>query len=124
MLLEDVEGRHPDLRRRRHEADAVRAVVREQARALTRGSASPLGDRGDGRRPVRRWHRQVVRARSTGAVRALPAVVARGASDVLLGGWSRSPTGCRAESWCHLDVRDDNLLLRADGTRGASSTGA
>jgi aminoglycoside phosphotransferase (APT) family kinase protein len=111
IVLEDVEGTHPNL------SDpavwnAAREVVRAQTCALTPDPVRLPCD--DVAATVRRWH---------GAIAAIDPVV-RGK----LPHWWRQeePTLLRRlesladrmppESWCHFDVRDDNMLVRDDGT--------
>jgi hypothetical protein len=111
IVLEDVDGTHPNLS---DPAlwDAARDLVRAQTRALTPDPVHLECD--DVAATVRRWH---------AAIAAIDPVV-RGK----LPHWWRQeePTLLRrlgslaermpSESWCHFDVRDDNMLVRADGT--------
>jgi hypothetical protein len=114
LLLDDVEGRHPDLDDPA-DAGAVRSVVREQARSLsTAASAIPVATE-DAARRVRRWHDLIVGARDDAAARAaLPAWWHRDA-EALLARIAALADRVAVTAWCHLDVRDDNLLLRPDG---------
>lgn len=112
LLLEDVDGHHPDLDDRAQNA-AVRRVVREQARELADAAQRIAVEAEDMAAAVRRWH-GVVSAALGDARDALPTWwLSRG--DELLDRISaladRMPTG----AWCHFDVRDDNLLVRPDG---------
>lgn len=111
LLLDDVEGRHPDL----HDDgdhEAVRSAVVEQSRELT---PDPLRlDVPDMSATVTRWHRAVVRALDEG-IATFPAWFLA-ERDVLLGRLESLVARMPAESWVHLDVRDDNCLLRADGS--------
>ncbi|PZF81472.1 aminoglycoside phosphotransferase family protein [Jiangella anatolica] len=114
LLLEDVDGRPPDLADP-HGVDeaAVRATVERQARELT---PAPAG---------------------TPAIRRLPDVAERwrerwadlaGAPDHVLPPWTAGrvaelyrrvatlPERLTTESLCHWDVREDNLLIRPDGS--------
>ena len=111
LLLDDVDGRHPDLD---DDADAaaVRAVLVGQARELTPDPVR-LGV-ADMAVSAARWHRRVERALDSDPtlfpdwfVREREAVLARVAS---------LPGRMPSESWVHLDVRDDNLLVRPDGS--------
>jgi serine/threonine protein kinase len=114
LLLEDVEGRHPDLDDP-SDAAAVRAVVRQQAQALSTSARSVPVDTEHMAARVRRWHRMIVDARTHDAAR-----------DALPGWWRRDEAALldriaaladriSVAAWCHLDVRDDNLLIRPDG---------
>ena len=111
IVLDDVEGRHPDLSDP-VTLDAARAVVRAQSRELTpdpvRLEGESLAD------SVRRWHAIVAAARPE-VVELLPAWWLDRADELLARIWSLS-TRVPPESWCHLDVRDDNLLQRPDGS--------
>jgi hypothetical protein len=111
LLLDDVEGRHPDLHDDTDIAATAQVLV-AQARELTpdpvRLDVPTMAD------SVARWHDRVEKAldrdpsmfpswfvsESREMLRRLGSLVARMPSD----------------SWVHLDIRDDNLLVRADGS--------
>ena len=112
MLLEDVDGRHPDLDVAA-EADAVRAAVREQAQALAT-SGSSLGIEGENLADrVRRWHRQISSGQD-GARAALPQWWLRD-EQALSARVASLADRVAVDAWCHFDIRDDNLLIRPDG---------
>ena len=111
LLLDDVEGRHPDLSDPMT-LSAARAVVRAQSRELTPDPVRLEGESLAG--SVRRWHGTIAAAGSE--VRALlPAWWLDRSDELLARIWSLSER-LPEESWCHLDVRDDNLLQRPDGS--------
>jgi serine/threonine protein kinase len=111
LVLEDVDGTHPDL------SDpavwsAACAVVRAQTDALTPDPVHLECD--DVAATVRRWH---------GAIAAIDPVVRgklphwwRQEEPTLLRRLASLSDRMPAESWCHFDVRDDNMLVRTDGT--------
>jgi aminoglycoside phosphotransferase (APT) family kinase protein len=111
IVLEDVEGTLPDLTDPAV-MDAARDVVRTQTRTLT---PDPLRlPRDDVAATVRRWH---------GAIAAVDPVVRaklphwwRQEEPKLLARLATLPDRVPAESWCHFDVRDDNMLARPDGS--------
>ncbi|RIQ13716.1 phosphotransferase family protein [Jiangella rhizosphaerae] len=112
LLLEDVDGRPPDLADP-HGADAsvVRDLVERQARELT---PSPMGA------TLRRMPEMAAIWRGRWAELA-------GAPDGVLPPWTAGrirdlyrrvatlPERLTTESLCHWDVREDNLLIRPDG---------
>jgi hypothetical protein len=114
LLLDDIEGRHPDLDDPA-DADAVRAVVRRQARALSAAaSAIPVATEDMAAR-VGRWHRTIVDSATHAAARAaLPHWWHRDEA-ALLERIAALAERIAVTAWCHLDVRDDNLLIRPDG---------
>ncbi|MBB5787618.1 phosphotransferase family protein [Jiangella mangrovi] len=117
LLLDDVDGRPPDLADPGGaDALAVRDLVERQARELT---PSPMGGQG-----VR-------------SLRSLPAMAEiwrgrwaelAGAPDGILPPWTAGrirdlyrrvatvPGRLTTETLCHWDVREDNLLIRHDGS--------
>lgn len=114
LLLDDVEGHHPDLDDA-DEANAVRLVVREQAQALSAAAHAIPVDTEHMAARVMRWHRMIVDAGTLDAAR-----------DALPGWWHRDESALleriaaladriAISAWCHLDIRDDNLLIRPDG---------
>lgn len=111
LLLDDVDGGHPDLDDD-VDMEAVRVALVAQAAELT---PDPVGLPGpDLAQSAERWHRRVLRALDDDPthfpdwfVSERTAVLARLAS---------LPERLPPESWVHLDVRDDNLLVRPDGT--------
>ncbi len=111
LLLEDVDGTHPNLSDPAV-ADAARDVVRAQTRALT---PDPLRlECDDVAATVRRWH---------AAIAAIDPVVRgklphwwRQEEPKLLRRLGSLPDRMPPETWCHFDVRDDNMLVRTDGT--------
>lgn len=111
LLLGDIHGRYPDLNDQ-DEADAVWATVEHQSREL---SPAPSGLEirtlpGILRRFLERW-RQLMDAPDSG----LPSWVAHRA-DELDHRMSTLPQRVPITSLCHWDVRDDNVLIRPDGT--------
>lgn len=114
LLLDDVEGRHPDLDDPA-DADAVRGVVRAQARSLSDAAGSIPVATEDMAARVRRWHDLVAGATEHEAARAaLPAWWHRD-EPALLARIAALADRISVAAWCHLDVRDDNLLIRPDG---------
>jgi hypothetical protein len=112
LLLEDVEGRHPDLDVPA-EMDAVRQVVRTQAAELA-GAASSIAVSGeDMAGKVRRWLARVVSADDAERAALPPWWSAR--EDEVLGRVQALAARLPTDAWCHFDVRDDNLLVRPDG---------
>ena len=110
LLLDDVDGRHPDLHDDRDVA-AVNAAIVAQARELT---PDPVRlDVPDMAQATARWHRRVVRELDRDPTQFPGWCVAE--SDAVLARLASLPDRMPAESWVHLDIRDDNLLVRADG---------
>ena len=111
LLLDDVDGRHPDLHDAR-DVEAVRRALVDQARELT---PDPVAlDVIDMESTANRWASRV-----KDAVERRPDFFPLwfiDGYDVL--GDRLASLGSRmpAESWTHLDIRDDNLLVRHDGT--------
>lgn len=107
FLLEDVPGRHPD----GSDEDAVWAVVTAQAAELTPAPVDilTLGDRITARW-LPRWAELM-----TDPARYLPAWCAPRAGEYAARVRSL-PDRLEPESLCHWDVRDDNVLVRADGS--------
>ena len=111
LVLEDVDGTHPNL------SDpavwnCAREVVRAQTRALTPDPVRLPCD--DVAATVRRWH---------GAIAAIDPVVRgklphwwRQEEPALLRRLASLADRMPPESWCHFDIRDDNMLVRADGS--------
>lgn len=111
LLLDDVDGRHPDLH---DEADiaAVRDVLVAQARELT---PDPVRlDVPDMAASTARWHRRVQRSLDADPTLFPAWFVAE--RDAVLQRLESLPARMPAESWVHLDIRDDNLLVRPDRT--------
>lgn len=114
LLLEDVDGRPPDLADP-HGADAtvVRELVGRQARELT---PAPPGVSDNRRLPemAERWRERW--AELAGAPdHVLPPWMA-GQIAQLYRRVATLPERLTAEALCHWDVREDNLLVRPDGT--------
>lgn len=111
LLLDDVDGRHPDLHDDADIAATARVLV-AQAAELT---PDPIGlDVPSMADSVARWNRRVERALADDPT-MFPDWFAAEPDDVLrrLGSLeARMPS----DSWVHLDVRDDNLLVRGDGS--------
>ena len=110
LLLDDVEGRHPDLDVSR-ELDAVREVVRDQSLTLTASDIGVATEDVPGR--IFRWHRSISLAEDSMRV-GLPEWWVREELSVMARIASLAER-VGNEAWCHFDVRDDNLLVRADG---------
>ena len=110
LLLEDVEGRHPDLTDAATAA-AVWDAVTAQARELTPAPAglriSTLAD--NARKWAQRW-----RLVAEEPARYLPDWAAPQAG-ALLARVLALPGRLAGESLCHWDIRNDNLLIRPDG---------
>lgn len=115
MLLTDIEGRFPDLSAPgTADAAAVWRAVTAQSIELTPPSVR-LPDLGSVAQTAQRylevWQSEIVAAPRRylpgWAVRQLPALVAR-VIDL--------PARLPSETLCHWDVREDNLLVRADGS--------
>ena len=110
IVLEDVDGTLPDLTVPAV-MDAAREVVRDQTRSLT---PDPLRlPRDDVAATVRRWH---------AGISAIDPVVRgklphwwRQEEPTLLRRLATLADRMPSDSWCHFDVRDDNMLVRADG---------
>lgn len=111
LLLEDVDGHHPDLNDP-EQADAVWSAVATQSTELTPPPAGPavttLADN------ARRWASGWATV-AADPVRFLPDWAAARADEL-----HRRATALAdrlpVESLCHWDVRNDNLLIRPDGT--------
>lgn len=111
LLLDDVEGRHPDLDDERDLA-AVREAVISQSAELT---PDPLGLRvPDLAEGAARWARRTARALERDPSHFPAWFVAE--SEALLARLGSLPDRLPPESWIHLDVRDDNVLVRPDGS--------
>jgi Ser/Thr protein kinase RdoA (MazF antagonist) len=111
LLLDDVDGRHPDLHDDRDVA-AVNAAILAQARELT---PDPVRlDVPDMAQATARWHRRVVRELDRDPSQFPAWFVAE--SDSVLGRLASLPDRMPGDSWVHLDIRDDNLLVRPDGS--------
>jgi serine/threonine protein kinase len=111
LVLEDVEGTHPNLSEPAVR-DNARDLVRAQSRALTPDPVQLECD--DVAATVRRWH---------SAIAAIDPVVRgklphwwRQEEPTLLGRLSSLADRMPPESWCHFDIRDDNMLVRTDGS--------
>lgn len=111
LLLDDVPGGHPDL-----DDDADMAAVREalvsQAAELTPDPVALPGP--DLAASAGRWHRRVARALDEDPTHFPAWFVAE--REAVLGRLGSLPDRLPPESWVHLDVRDDNLLVRPDGS--------
>lgn len=110
IVLEDVDGATPDLGDPEHLA-AARDTVRRQSRELT---PDPLGLDGETLAgSAARWHGVLVSAAPE--VRATLPVWWREREDELLARVGGLADRVPSEAWCHLDIRDDNLVRRPDG---------
>jgi aminoglycoside phosphotransferase len=111
VLLADVEGVHPDLDDPKHAA-AVWSMVEAQARELTPPPADlHIDTAADG---ARRWAEGWA-AMTSDPGAFLPAWAVRRVDELhhrVAGVPDRLPDDCL----CHWDVRNDNLLLRPDGS--------
>ncbi|MFN8156789.1 MAG: phosphotransferase [Candidatus Nanopelagicales bacterium] len=111
MLLDDVEGAFPDLDDDRDMAVVHEAVV-AQCAELT---PDPVGLQGpDLAESAVRWHRLVERTIDEDPSHFPGWFVSE--RDAVLARLASLPDRLPAESWVHLDVRDDNLLVRPDGS--------
>lgn len=113
LLLEDVDGRPPDLTDPRGaDATAVRDLVERQARELT---PSPPGTT-TLRLPemAERWRERW--AELAGAPDGILPPWMAGRIATLYGRVAVLPERLAGESLCHWDVREDNLLIRPDGS--------
>ena len=111
ILLEEVDGRHPDLEDRA-QAEAVWSTVATQTHELTPPPAGLVIDTlADN---ARRW------AGGWSTMTADPSAYlpewAIDRCDELHGRVTTLPERLPVESLCHWDVRNDNLLVRRDGT--------
>lgn len=112
LLLEHVDGRFPDLDED-GDFDALASAMAEQAKELT---PAPIGVPGNAlmsnnaRRWLERW--QVIKAYPDSY---LPTWAAARV-DELFGRVEGLPQQLPPESLCHCDGRDDNALIRPDGT--------
>jgi aminoglycoside phosphotransferase (APT) family kinase protein len=111
LLLDDVEGEHPDLDDDTDMA-AVRAALVAQAAELTPDPVALPGP--DLAASAARWHRRVARALDEDPSHFPGWFVAE--RDAVLARLASLPGRLPPESWVHLDVRDDNLLVRPDGS--------
>ena len=110
LLLDHIDGRHPDLGdpvEYRAAADLVAAQVAELTPAPT-VDATPLAE--TARRWARRWNDV-----AADPARYLPPWAAARAEE-LIARVRRLPDRLSPLSLCHFDIRDDNLLIRPDGT--------
>jgi aminoglycoside phosphotransferase (APT) family kinase protein len=110
LLLEHVDGRHPDLGGtldHRAAAELIAAQVAELTPPPAAG-ATPLAE--SARRWARRWN-----TIAADPADYLPAWAAARA-DEMLARVRRLPDRLPPQTLCHFDVRDDNLLVRPDGT--------
>lgn len=110
LLLEDIDGRHPDLSTE-GDTDGVWATVARQARELT---PPPHGLRvltlaDSVERWADSWDRIV-----TGTA-CLPSWAGERV-DALRARVTGLPDRLPVEALCHWDIRDDNLLVRVDGS--------
>jgi aminoglycoside phosphotransferase (APT) family kinase protein len=111
IVLEDVEGHHPNLSDRAV-MDAARRVVRAQSRELTPNPLRVESETLAG--SVHRWYDEIA-----GVGPAVHPLLPRwwlAHETDLLARIATLPARLPAESWCHFDVRDDNLLVRPDGS--------
>lgn len=111
LLLDDVDGAHPDL----HD-DAAVAAVRDalvaQARELT---PDPVRlDVMDLAATIARWTRRTRRGLADDPTLFPDWFVVE--QDLVLARLDSFPDRLPPETWVHFDVRDDNLLRRPDGT--------
>ena len=111
LVLEDVEGHHPNLSDPA-QIGAAREVIRAQSRELTpdpvRIESETLGA------SVSRWLEEI-RGVDEHVHELLPRWwLAHEAG--LLARLATLPDRLPGECWCHLDIRDDNLLVRPDGS--------
>lgn len=111
LVLTDVDGAHPDLDDPAVVA-AVREVVRLQTAELTPGRIRT--DEPDLAATAGRWSK-AIHASHPDVRRVLPPWWHQD-QDRLLARVAALPAMLPTESFCHLDVRDDNLLVRRDGT--------
>jgi serine/threonine protein kinase len=111
IVLEDVDGRHPDLN---DPADlaAARIVVRRQTAELTPNPVAT--DEPDLTATARRWSDEIQAASSES--RSLLPAWWRDHEPELLERVASLEDQVPAECLCHLDIRDDNLLVRRDGS--------
>ena len=111
ILLEDVEGTRPNL-----SVPEVMSAARDAVRAQT-GTLTPDPFRlpvDDVAATVRRWHSAI--AAVDPLVRGKLPHWWRQEEPKLLRRLESLPERVPPESWCHFDVRDDNLLQRPDGS--------
>ena len=114
LLLDDVDGRPPDLADPGGaDASAVRSLVERQSRELT---PAPAGVATTRRLPdvAERWRERW--AELAGAPDHVLPPWAAGRVAALYRRVATLPERLTAESLCHWDVREDNLLIRADGS--------
>jgi serine/threonine protein kinase len=107
LLLDDVEGRHPDLS---DDADRQRVarLIAVQSAELTPGPATlPSKTLSDNARIwAHRWERLGSSA---------PSWLVERMADVY-GRIQSLPERLPLTTWCHWDIREDNLLVRPDGS--------
>lgn len=111
LLLDDVAGRHPDWAAA-DDVAAVLATVERQTRELTPAPARL--ETGSAREVALRWSETFDTA-APSDLEVLPTWVRRSAAlahDLL----SPLPDLLDGETLCHWDVRNDNLLIRPDGS--------
>ena len=111
LLLDDVEGRHPDLDDDRDMA-ALRDAVVAQSRELTPDPVRLDGP--DMAATSARWHRRIERSLDDDQSMFPEWLVAE--RDDVLARTASLAARMPASSWVHLDIRDDNLLVRPDGS--------
>lgn len=111
IVLEDVVGTHPDL-----DDDTVLAAVRDVVRRQTAEliAAAILTDEPDLAATAVRWSHDI-HGSARQARDLLPLWWLENEADLLTRISTLSHT-LPTESFCHLDIRDDNLLVRPDGS--------
>jgi Phosphotransferase enzyme family len=111
LILEDVDGRHPDW----HDSADIAAVLAAVERQTSELTPAPVGLQITSlRQQVAKWAATLDGA-TTGELAALPGWLdpeSRELRDVV----ERFPCALNEETLCHWDVRNDNLLIRRDGS--------
>ena len=111
LILDDVDGHHPNLSDPAQLA-AARTVIRAQSRELTPDPVQLESETLGG--SVSRWLGEI-RGVEPRVRDLLPRWWLAHEGD-LLARLESLPGRLPGESWCHLDIRDDNLLVRPDGS--------
>jgi hypothetical protein len=111
LLLEDIDGRHPDWT---DPADIARVLAAVQRQSAELTPPPPGIDVRSAAEQALRWT-TTLQSATDAELAALPDWLDLGAPPItsLI---ARLPGGLRGETLCHWDVRNDNVLIRPDHT--------